>query len=101
MAIAEVTIFPVGTGTTSLSRYVAEAVKVLQNEKEVSSTPTAMGTIIEGDLNRIWEVVKRMHEAVVDAGALRVETIVRIDDRRDKPSSSRSKLESLRKASGQ
>ena len=100
MALAEVTIIPIGTGSTSVSQYVAQAVKVLQGEKDVSYTLTGMGTIIEGDLDHLFSVMRKMHQAVVDAGARRVETIIKIDDRRDKPSSSTSKLESLNKALG-
>lgn len=43
MAIAEVSIVPVGTGSTSISRYVAEAVRVLQGEEVVKHHTTGMG----------------------------------------------------------
>ena len=48
MAIAEVTVVPIGTGTPSLSEYVAGAIKVLEQEKNVKYKLTGMGTILEG-----------------------------------------------------
>ena len=95
MAIAEVSVVPLGTKTASVSRYVAQAVKVLQQEKDIKYELTGMGTIIEGDLDKILAVVKKMHEATFGEGVARVSTTVRIDDRRDKVSSTASKLESL------
>jgi len=95
MAIAEVSIVPLGTKSPSVSRYVARAVKVLQQEKDIKYELTAMGTIIEGDLGKILIVVKKMHEETFGEGVVRVITKVEIDDRRDKASSMSSKMESL------
>jgi uncharacterized protein (TIGR00106 family) len=44
-----------------------------------------MGTIIEGDLDEILEVIRKMHEHPFTQGAVRVSTSIKIDDRRDKP----------------
>ena len=101
MALVDVSVIPLGTGTPSVSRYVARAVEVLQDEKDINYELTAMGTIIEGDLDRLLAVVRKMHEAVFDAGAMRAVTIVEIDDRRDKISSLSGKLESLKRQLGQ
>ena len=100
MALIEVSTIPLGTGTPSLSRYVARAVEVLQGEKDIKYELTSMGTIIEGDLERLLALVRKMHEAVFDAGAVRVVTVVKIDDRRDKTSSMSSKMEALRRELG-
>ena len=59
-----------------------------------------MGTIIEGDLARVMTVVRKMHDAVFDTGVMRVVTMVKIDERRDKASSLSSKLESLKRKLG-
>ena len=97
MAIAEVSIIPLGTGTPSVSKYVARAVSVLRQEKDVKYELTSMGTIIEGDLEKILKVVKKMHQATFDEGVMRVVTTIKIDDRRDKPSTMSGKIESLSK----
>ncbi len=96
MALVEVSIIPLGTETTSVSQYVAMAVKVLQDEKAIKYELTSMGTIIEGDLTHLLSTVQKMHEAVLDAGVTRVVTTIKIDDRRDKSSGMSSKMESLK-----
>ena len=97
MALIELSVNPLGTGTSSVSQYVAQAVGVLQKEKNIKYELTPMGTILEGDLTQLLTLVKKMHEAVFDAGVMRVVTIIKIDDRRDKTSSMNSKMESLRR----
>ncbi|MBA7607889.1 hypothetical protein ES703_15058 [subsurface metagenome] len=97
MAIVELSVFPVGTDTPSISTYVASAVRVLESAKDIKYEVTGMGTIIEGDLERLLTLVGKMHQAVFDAGAMRVETVCKIDERRDKVSTVSGKLESLKK----
>ena len=97
MAIAEVSVVPLGTKTPSVSQYVARAIKVLEQERDIKYETSAMGTIIEGDLDKILAVVKRMHEEIFGEGVARVVTTVKIDERRDKAQSMKTKLDSLRK----
>lgn len=95
MAIVEVTIVPLGTKSTSLSKYVADCHKVLQSEKKIKYQLTPMGTIIEGDLDVILQVIRKMHEVPFKKGAFRVSTTIRIDDRRDKVSTMKDKVDSV------
>jgi len=97
MALIKISIIPVGAGATSISQYVARAVKVLEGEKDVKYELTAMGTIIEGDLERLLTLTRKMHEAVFAAGIKRVVTTIEIDDRRDKAPTITGKLESVKK----
>ncbi|MCJ8011913.1 MTH1187 family thiamine-binding protein [Paenibacillus sp. KQZ6P-2] len=96
MAIAEVTIIPIGTATTSLSAYVADMQRILARQQGVSYQLTSMSTIIEGPLEDVWKAIAALHEAPFLSGALRVSTSVKVDDRRDKASSSEQKLQSVR-----
>ena len=100
MALIEVSTIPLGTGTPSVSRYVARAVEVLQGEKDIKYELTPMGTIVEGDLERLLALVRKMHEAVFDTEVMRVVTVIKIDDRRDKATSMSGKMESLRRELG-
>ncbi len=84
MAVVEVSVVPIGTDGPSLSAYVARCVEILQGEKALHYQLTPMGTIIEGDLDVILQVVRRMHEVPFNQGIARVVTTIRIDDRRDK-----------------
>lgn len=98
MAIVEVTITPLGTATPSVSPWVAEAHRVLEQEaaaRGLKSLLTPMSTILEGDLDAILQAIRKAHEAVFGAGALRVSTTIRIDDRRDKQATMAGKLQSV------
>jgi uncharacterized protein (TIGR00106 family) len=94
MAIVFVSIAPLGTATTSLSSYVAGVERVLK-DSGLKSQLTAMGTIIEGDIDAILPVLRRMHEMPFTEGAVRVSTLIKIDDRRDKTSSIERKVRSV------
>ena len=95
MVIAEVSIIPLGTKTSSVSRHVARAVGVLRKEKDVKYELTSMGTIIEGELEKVLRVVMKMHQAAFDEDIMRVITTIKIDDRRDKPLTMDGKMGSL------
>jgi uncharacterized protein (TIGR00106 family) len=97
MAIVEVSVVPLGTKTASVSRYVARAVRVLEEEKDIKYEMTAMGTIIEGDLDRILAVVRKMHEETFGQGVARVLTTIKVDDRRDKARTMKAKVDSVKK----
>lgn len=96
MAIVDITVIPVGTGTPSVSEYVAEIQKVLQQyEGRVKFQLTPMSTLIEGDLKLLLEIVHELHEVPFQKGLQRVCTNVRIDDRRDKENTMERKLQSV------
>jgi uncharacterized protein (TIGR00106 family) len=94
MPVAFLTITPLGTATPSVSRYVAGVERILRGSG-LTHQLTAMGTIIEGDLDAILKVVREMHEHPFTQGALRVSTSLRIDDRRDKEHSIAGKMRSV------
>ena len=96
MAIVEVTIAPVGTPGTSLSRYVASCHKVLTEARELKYELHPMGTVIEGELDKILAVIRKMHEVPFAEGAQRVTTLIRIDDRRDKSATMEGKVQAVK-----
>jgi len=97
MAVVEVTVLPVGTATTSLSKYVADCVKILENATDVSYQLNSMGTVLEGDLDRVLALVRQMHELPFAKDVQRVVTTVRIDDRRDKALTMSGKVTAVEK----
>jgi uncharacterized protein (TIGR00106 family) len=99
MAIVFVTIAPLGTATPSLSAYVAGVERILRGTR-LTHQLTAMGTIIEGDLDEILAVVRAMHEAPFAQGAARVSTHITIDDRRDRPSTIAGKVRAVEEKLG-
>ena len=94
MTVVFLSITPLGTGTPSVSKYVAGVERILRETKLVHQL-TAMGTIIEGDLDEILQVVRRMHEHPFTQGAVRVSTFIKIDDRRDREHTIERKMRSV------
>ena len=94
MPIATINVIPLGTATPSVGDFVADCVKVLK-DAGANFEMNAMGTVIDGDLDDILMLVKKMHSVPFEKGVQRVVTTVSIDDRRDKKVTSSEKLESL------
>jgi uncharacterized protein (TIGR00106 family) len=99
MAVVFVTITPLGTASASVSSYVAGCERILR-DSGLTHELTAMGTIVEGDLDQVLAVVRKMHESPFAEGAVRVSTLVKIDDRRDKEHTIARKMRSVREKLG-
>jgi uncharacterized protein (TIGR00106 family) len=84
MAVAEISVVPVGTGSASISDFVASALKIVK-ESGLKYELSSMATNLEGDIGSIMEVFRKIHESAFEHGAVRVLTALKIDDRRDKP----------------
>ena len=94
LIIAALSVFPVGEGT-SLSQYVRESLKALE-DTGVAIQPGAMSTTIEAEnLDELFSAVKITHDAQLKMGAKRIYLVLTIDDRRDKDASIATKLKSI------
>jgi uncharacterized protein (TIGR00106 family) len=79
-----------------VGQYVTAAVDVIRR----SGLPyrlNPLGTTVEGDLEALLALVPRVHEAVFALGVVRVSTLLKIDDRLDKPSRIDDKIASVEK----
>jgi uncharacterized protein (TIGR00106 family) len=54
-----------------------------------------MFTTLEGELADIFALVQAMQQAVFDAGAARVSTVLKIDERRDRAARMEDKLQAV------
>jgi uncharacterized protein (TIGR00106 family) len=97
MIIGELAIFPTSEGI-SVSRYVKEVVRVIENSGLKSYTGGMATTIEAPDLRTLFEVVEKTHKAIVDMGAQRIHIDLRVDHRLDKDASVISKLKSIDKS---
>ena len=96
MAVAELTLIPIGTKTTSVSKYIAGALDSIGEIEGLTYELNAMGTTIaHKDLKVLYDVIRRMQESVFENGADRVYSVVKIDDRRDKDYSFEDKVRSV------
>jgi uncharacterized protein (TIGR00106 family) len=94
--VAEIKIVPLGTATTSLSGYVAACLEVVEKAPDIRYELTAMGTVVQGEIGRVLELAREMHEVPFAMGAARVLTTISIDDRRDRPLSIQGKVQAVR-----
>ncbi|TSA06421.1 MAG: thiamine-binding protein [Deltaproteobacteria bacterium] len=83
MALMELSVAPLGLGTPSVGDYIADIQKELA-KGEFPYKLTDMGTIIEGSVSDLLSLAARLHELPFARGVKRVQTVVIIDDRRDK-----------------
>jgi uncharacterized protein (TIGR00106 family) len=81
--MADICIVPVGAGV-SVSKEVAVCERILR-ESGLSTALHAFGTNIEGEWERVFDALRRCHEALHAAGVARVHTTVRLGTRTDKP----------------
>lgn len=95
MAVVELTLVPIGTQKTSCSPFVAAAYDAVKDNDKVEIRLNPMGTVLEGDIDELFACVRKMQEAVFEAGAERVYSVVKIDDRRDKKASLDQKVNSV------
>ncbi|PLX78172.1 MAG: hypothetical protein C0616_15380 [Desulfuromonas sp.] len=82
MAIVEISVAPLGTGEGGVSRYVAACVELVK-ASGLNYELTPMGTVIEGEIDELFPLLQRMHEAPFGMAAQRVSTLIKLDDRRD------------------
>lgn len=78
MVVAEFSVTPI-VGE-NLRTYVDAAVDVVA-KSGLNYEVDAMSTTIEGELDEVLDVIKRAHRAVMNVGAGRALTEIRIDDR--------------------
>jgi len=87
---------PLGEGV-SVSRFVVEALKEVEKSGlKYQLTPTS--TVLEANSPReAMEAIMKAHEALFRAGAERVITDIKIDDRRDEPRNMEEKVKKVKK----
>lgn len=96
MIIAEFAIFPTSEGV-SVSKYVKEAIKVIESSGLNHETGGMSTTIESPDLMTLFKVIEKAHRAMMDMGAKRIHIDLRVDHRLDKDATIESKLKAIDK----
>jgi len=96
MIIAEFAIFPTSEGV-SVSKYVKEAIKVIESSGLKHETGGMSTTIEAPDFDALFKIIEKCHEAMVKMGAKRIHIDLRVDHRLDVEASIESKLKALGK----
>ena len=85
MATADLTVIALGRPDASAGAYIAEIQRRLAAQDRVRYRLHAMGTSLEGSTADILAVVGELHAVPFEQGVPRVYTIVKLDERRDRP----------------
>ena len=94
MIIAEISVTVLGEGS-SIGRFVRIAVETLKKSGLKTLSGPNCTSIEAPNIDEILNAVKAAHVAVVEAGAKRVVTNLKIDDRRDKSATIETKMKAL------
>jgi uncharacterized protein (TIGR00106 family) len=92
--IAELAIFPTSEGA-SVSRFVKEAVRVIEASGLHSETGGMSTTLEAPDLETLFKVIEEAHQAILKLGAKRIHIDLRVDHRLDKEATIASKKRAL------
>jgi len=94
MILAQLSIYPIGEGV-SLGRHVKKGVKIIE-ESGYTYQVGGLSTAVEvPDLKELFELVEKIRQAQLDEGAQRIIIEMKVDDRRDKVASLKSKIDSV------
>ncbi len=85
MATADLTILSLGRADASASAYIAALQRHLAAQDRVGYVMHAMGTSLEGSTADILAVTGELHAIPFELGIPRVYTVLKLDERRDKP----------------
>ena len=85
MATADLTVIALGRPEVSASAYIAAIQRHLAAQRRVRYRMHAMGTSLEGATGDILAVVGELHALPFEQGIPRVYTILKLDERRDRP----------------
>ncbi len=85
MATADLTVIALGRAEASASAYIAEIQRRLAAQSRVGYRMHAMGTSLEGSTADILAVVGELHAVPFEMEVPRVYTVLKLDERRDRP----------------
>lgn len=91
MAIAEICLFPLGTGSPSVGEYLKPVIEVIENSG-LRYELCPMGTVVEGSIDEILSLVRKCYDAILASGVGRVVISLKIDERTDKKLTIESKV---------
>jgi uncharacterized protein (TIGR00106 family) len=85
MATADLTVIGLGRPDPSAGAYIAAVQRKLAEQDKVGYRMHAMGTSLEGSTADILALVGELHAVPFDQGLPRVYTVLKLDERRDRP----------------
>ena len=96
MIHAELSVYPIGTGSTSSSGFISKVIIEIQKIPDLRVQTTPMGTLLEAsDIETIFLASNVARKTIHELGVKRVEIILKIDSRTDFETTFEKKMESL------
>lgn len=95
--LVQFSIVPIGSGS-SLGDRLAEVLKIV-DESGIPYKINPMGTVIEGEWDEIFGLIRKCHESTLKDGE-RVLTTISVDDRKGRPNRIDEKVKSIEKRLG-
>ncbi len=92
--MVDLCVVPIGVGV-SVSAYIAECERIIE-AAGLSAQLHPYGTVIEGEWDAVFAVVKQCHERVHEMGAPRIFTSLKVGTRTDREQSMQDKIDSVR-----
>ena len=93
--MVDLCVVPIGVGV-SVSEYIAECERLIEGAG-LESELHPYGTVIQGDWDAVFRVVKQCHERVHEMGVLRVFTTLKVGTRTDRTQTMTDKVDSVRR----
>jgi len=97
MVLLEFSMFPIGKGE-SVSRFVARSLDII-DRSGLDYRCHAMGTILEGEYDRVMDVVKQCFETMAE-GCDRIECSIKVDYRKGRIGRLEDKIASVEEKLG-
>jgi uncharacterized protein (TIGR00106 family) len=101
VATADLTVIALGRPDASASAYIAEIQRRLRRQDKVGYRMHAMGTSLEGETADVLALVGELHGVPFEQGVPRVYTVLKLDERRDKPQTLDDKVASVERLLGE
>jgi uncharacterized protein (TIGR00106 family) len=95
--LIEFSIVPIGSGS-SIGDRLAEVLKIV-DESGLPYKINPMGTVVEGEWDELFSLLRKCHETVMKKEE-RVLTTISVDDRKGKPDRLEEKVKSVEKRLG-
>ena len=93
--MVDLCVVPSGVGV-SVSEYIAECERLIEGAG-LESELHPYGTVIQGDWDAVFRVVKQCHERVHEMGVPRVFTTLKVGTRTDRTQTMADKVDSVRR----
>jgi len=77
----EIAVYPLGTGDISVSKEVSAIFDILE-ASGLHYEITVMGTIMEGPVDQLFGIARKLHDCMFSDTVRRVVTVIKIDDKR-------------------